>query len=214
VDIIIVRSWDQDKFESYGGWDQFFQRKMGWVRGKKTVFIFDDAQVSYGDSELWLEFFKNHKVFNVPYVIGFARYGGPTSSIHGQDSFFTQHTPVVINDSHRVTLRPIDHLDGLDPVGLLFTRTEFDDLIHKQYSSDQHHYFHPSFFDGVYNLTGGHIGAIQDFMGIITGHNVRFFYDVGTHQLTSYLSLIVDSRLLANLTRGIHFWKKSIRMNS
>jgi len=42
---------------------------------------------------------------------------------------------------------------------------------------------------------------------------LRFFYDVGTHYLTLYLSLTVNSRvLLANFTRGIYFQDQSNRV--
>jgi hypothetical protein len=51
---------------------------------------------------------------------------------------------------------------------------EFDDLVRKQFSSPEH-YFHPSFFDAVFDLTGGHVGAIHDLLEIITAHEVRFF---------------------------------------
>jgi len=37
------------------------------------------------------------------------------------------------------------------------------------------YYFHPSFFDGVFRLTGGHVGAIYDFVEIVATDNVCFF---------------------------------------
>jgi hypothetical protein len=74
----------------------------------------------------------------------------------------------------RVALRPIDHDDGFGAVGLLFSRTEFDDLVGKRFSSSEY-YFHPSFFDEVFRLAGGHVGAIHDFVEIVAADDVRFF---------------------------------------
>jgi hypothetical protein len=56
---------------------------------------------------------------------------------------------------------------------------EFDDLVRKQFSSSEY-YSYPSFFDAVFDLTGGHVGAnkaraIRDFVNMITSHDVRFF---------------------------------------
>ena len=85
----------------------------------------------------------------------------------------TQRTQFLVDDSQRVTLRPIDS-DGLGAVGLLFSRKEFDDLVCKKFPSRDYH-FHPSFFNAVFNLTDGHVGAIHDFVKIIAAHDVRFF---------------------------------------
>jgi hypothetical protein len=57
------------------------------------------------------------------------------------------------------------------------------------------------------------VGAIHDFVKIIIAHDVgSFFYAAGTVYLTSYFSHIVYSGAHpANFTRGIYFWKKSVR---
>jgi hypothetical protein len=73
-----------------------------------------------------------------------------------------------------VTLRPIQHNDGIPAIGLFFTRTEFNDLVSKQYPSSEHS-FDSSFLDGVFDFTNGHVGAIVDFIGIILAHDVGTF---------------------------------------
>jgi hypothetical protein len=168
VHIIPVVGWPLKEVRENGGWQSYLQHEKGWVQGKKTVFIFDDAQLSYEDIDLWGEFFKNIEAYDDLFAIAFASYGSPTSSPR------IQFIPFSVCDSQRVTLRPIDHGDGLDPVGLLFSRMELDELGSKQFSSPEH-YFHPSFFNAVFDLTGGHVGAIHDFVGIIMVHDVRFF---------------------------------------
>jgi hypothetical protein len=51
---------------------------------------------------------------------------------------------------------------------------EFDDLVSKGFSSSEY-FFDKSFFDGVFHLTGGHVGAIYDFVEVIVADNVRFY---------------------------------------
>ena len=151
-----------------GGWLAYLQYEKGWVQGKKTIFVFDEAQLSYEDFSLWGEFFKELPNYEELFAIAFANYGSPTPYM------VMQGIPIFVSDLQRVALFPIDHSDGLGAVGLLFSRMEFNDLVCKRFPSSEHH-FHPSFFDAVFNLTGGHVGAIHDFVETITAHDVRFF---------------------------------------
>ena len=147
--IISVFRWPLEYVREIGGWRAYL-RALGWRPGEKTISIFDDAHPSYEDVDLWGQFFKDLRNYDDRFAIAFAKYGSPTSclSIRG--------IPISVSDSQTVALRPIDHGDGLGAVGLLFSRTEFDDLVCKQFSSSEY-YFHPSFFDAVFHLTGGHM---------------------------------------------------------
>ncbi len=165
--IISLPGWPLEKVEETGGWEAYLCGR-GWQQGEKTYFTFDEAQVSYEDASLWNEFFKNLSIYNNQFAIAFASYGSPTSHLT------IRGTPIYVNDSQRVTLRPIDSGDGFDAVGLLFPRMEFDDLVSKRFSSSEY-FFDKSFFDGVFLLTGGHVGAIYDFVVIIAADDVRFF---------------------------------------
>ena len=71
-----------------------------------------------------------------------------------------------IPDPSRVTLHPIDYKDGRQPVGLLLTRPEFDDLVSRRYPSEQHS-FHATFLDSIFSLTVGHVGAVCDLLAVI-----------------------------------------------
>jgi hypothetical protein len=77
-------------------------------------------------------------------------------------------------DTQRVTVHPIEHNNDIPAVGLLFTRTKFDDLVSKQYPPSEY-CFHPSFFDAVFDLTKGHVGAILHFIEIILAHDIGTF---------------------------------------
>ena len=79
-------------------------------------------------------------------------------------------------DHQRVTLRHVAHGDGLGPAGLLFTQSEFNDLVDSHYRSpDSDFYFDQSFFDAIFEITNGHVGAITDFIKIIMADDVSPF---------------------------------------
>jgi hypothetical protein len=167
VHIIGVFGWPLEKVSNIGGWQAYLQHEKGWVQSRKTIFIFDEAQLSYEDFNLWNEFFKSVADYPNLFVIAFASYGSPTSRL------LMFGTPFTVKDSQKVTLRPIQHADHLG-VGLLFSRIEFDELVQKKFSSSDY-YFHPSFFDGVFDITRGHVGAILDFVEVIRAVDVRCF---------------------------------------
>ncbi len=129
------------------------------------MFIFDEAQLSYWDIDLWIGFFKGIKG-DTPdrWTIAFASYGIASST------FKIQGTPIRLNDMQRVTLRAIDHDDALPAVGLHFSQGEMDDLVSALYLS--RHYFDPSFFVILFRVTGGHIGAICDFLDVVVADAV------------------------------------------
>ena len=168
VHVIHIGGWNPSVVRTAGGWRAYLVRVQGWVPGEKTVLIFDRARETYQDFDLWSEFFKNLPAYDDQFVIAFASYGSPTSRLNMQGNLFC------VSDSQRVTLRPIDHGDGLGAVGLLFSRTEFDDLVRIKFASPEN-YFDPSFFKAVFKITGGHVGAIHDFVNIVSTHDVRFF---------------------------------------
>jgi hypothetical protein len=202
--VILLYGWPLDQVREIGLF-AYLETK-GFRKTEKSYLIFDEAQMSYQDAELWDRFFKNLETYD-QFAIAFAGYGSPTSRpiIEGTPI----GTPIYVSDAQRVALRAIDFKDGLGAAGPLFSREEFNELVSKQFSCSEH-YFDSSFFDVVFEITGGHVGAIYDFVRAVAVTNVCFFYDVGTHYLTSYLSLIVNSRVMANFTRGRCFRIKSL----
>lgn len=172
VQVISVSHWPLIAVNRIGGWKAYLQHIKGWIQDKRAFFIFDEAHETYGDFGLWSEFFKH--LYDYPhdshlFAIAFTKYYGsptscPTSNI--------QNAPFSVNDSQRVTLRHIDHGDGFSAVGLLFTPKEFVDLVCKQFSPPEN-YFDSSFFKAVFDVTGGHVGAILGFVMSICRHDVR-----------------------------------------
>jgi hypothetical protein len=168
VNVIWVNGWPQEEVAGMGGWRHYLEHK-GWIEGQRTVFIFDEAQLSYNDWGLWNGFLKSMDDFNDRRAIAFVSYGSPTRRIE------IKGTSITLVAHQRVTLRPISHDDGLPSVGLFFSQEEFDDLVSKRYPPEQY-FFDSSFFDGLLLVTEGHIGAISDFIGIITAHDVRLLF--------------------------------------
>ena len=169
VDVIWISGWPVEEVKRFGGAYGYLYRRKGWVPEKKTVFIFDDAQMSYKNMELWNDFFKTMHGYNNCRAIAFTSYGSPTSRV------YTQGTPLEWANVQTVILRPLNHGDGLPPVGLLFSWEEFDDLISRLYPN-QEYYFDSSFFDSVFSLTGGHVGAVLGFMAAIVSHHICLLY--------------------------------------
>ena len=168
VCVIWIGGWKLDDVAKCGGWYSFLKTRKGWIPGENTVFIFDEAQVSYRDVELWNELFKGIHDYPDRRAIVFASYGSPSSVID------IEGTPILVSPTVRVSLLPTAHGDNLPAVGLLFTRAEFDELVSKQYPSSEYH-FHPSFLDTVFGITEGHVGAMYSFLTIIVGSDVCTF---------------------------------------
>jgi len=166
TNVIWVQGWPPKPVHEGGPHWKDYLKTMGWDQSEQTVFIFDEAQLSKWDGDLWNNFFKPISSFPQRRAIIFTSYGSPYSHIT------IAGTPIFIEDAQRVTLRPIQYDDGTASVGLLFTQTEFDDLVTKQYPKN---HFDSSFLNNVFDLTGGHVGAFLDFIKIIVNHKASTF---------------------------------------
>ncbi|KAF8271054.1 hypothetical protein EI94DRAFT_631820 [Lactarius quietus] len=149
------------------GWLTYLKNK-GWEGFQsKAVLIFDEGQTTYKDGDLWDEFFKvmasTDSALLKTYVIGFAAYGNTTWFTGGT-------TPFPIPQGQRISLQAIDHRDGLPAAGVLFTKEEFDGYV-GQISAKEESNFEPSFFDHLFEPTGGHIGAIVSIKMVVENTN-------------------------------------------
>jgi len=151
--VIWVDGWRSRESRS---WSSYLRNK-GWKKYDETVFIFNDAQMTYWDVELWNSFFKSIHDFDC-YVIVFASYGSPTS-------LDVRITNMRLPKCQRVTLCRVDYKYSPQPVGVLLMRPEFDDLISKCYPPERHP-FDITFLDSVFSLTIGHAGAVSDLLKV------------------------------------------------
>ena len=168
VHVIWICRWKLGDVVKCGGWYSFLKMRKGWIPGKNTVFIFDEAQVSYKDGELWNELFKGIHDYPNCHAIAFASYGSPSSFID------IEGTSILVLPTARISLLPTTHGDHLPAAGLLFTRAEFNKLVSRQYPYSEY-YFHPSFLDTVFGITEGHVGAMYSFLNIILGSDIFTF---------------------------------------
>ena len=70
--VIWIGIWKLGDVEKYGGWDSYLKVRKGWMPEKNTVFIFDEAQLSYQDVELWNRLFNNIRDYPNRRAIAFA----------------------------------------------------------------------------------------------------------------------------------------------
>ncbi len=171
VHTIWIQGWPQQVVDSRNY--RTYLEQQGWDVNKETVFIFDEAQGTYRDGTLWHKFFKSMHTFKRCRAIVFCSYGSPSLRINVGDPLEVP-TPILVADPQRVTLRHIDHEDDLPPVGLLFTRSEFNDLVEHYYSFPKS-CFDSSFFDALFDVTNGHVGAIHDFIQMVISDGVSPF---------------------------------------
>jgi hypothetical protein len=167
TDVIWVQGWLRKPGEPC--WDVYLTT-MAWVQLKQTVFIFDEAQLSKWDEDLWHNFFKSMSSFPKYCAIPFVSYGSPYSHI------IIAGTLIFIVDAQRVSLQPIQCDGDTTSVSLLFTQTEFGNLVTKQYPRNV---LDLTFLDNVFDITGGHVGAFLDFIKIIVDHKVSTFALIG-----------------------------------
>lgn len=166
VCVIWIGGWKIVDVAACGSWHPYLKERKGWIPEAATVLIFDDAQVSYQDAELWDQMFKAIHEYHNLRAIAFASYGSPSPLIEILDN-----TPIYIADAARVSLLPTANEDNLPSAGLHFTRAEFDELVSKQYPESEH-YFHSSFLSAVFGITRGHVGAMYSFLTIILGSDL------------------------------------------
>jgi len=179
MNVIWVSEWPIDEVEESGGYYAYLQLVKGWERGTNTVFIFDEAQITYWDQQLWRDFFRVLGDYNNLRAIAFASYGDPTSR------FFIGESPILITKRQRVTLTAIPHDDDLPPVGLLLSEDEMAEFTSILYPEN---HFDPTFFEGLFAITGGHVGAASDLVRTIATHGVGRILGI-------FEDLVVDSLL-------------------
>jgi hypothetical protein len=179
TDVIYIPFWPKDRSL---GLELFLAVDHGWVQTRETVFIFDNAESTYNDNELWVSLFKDTPNFRTRRVIIFTSFGSPNSRILLEDNV----TPIQLAPAQRVNLHPVSHNDGLPPVGLFLTWDEFNDLTRRRYPGPEYR-FHRDFLEEVFKFTVGHVGAVLDFLSVTTAHDVGLCYVPRTVDFTCLL---------------------------
>jgi len=165
MDVIWIDKWPVNEVKESGGFRAYLEHVKGYERGGNTVFIFDNAELTYWDEPLWRDFFRMLRDYKNLRAIAFAKYGCPARRI------VLGGTRIYLIDMQRVTLRSIPHKDYIPPVGLLLSAEEMADFASVLYPQPEYS-FDSSFFNTLFALTGGHVGATRDFVSTIATHHV------------------------------------------
>ena len=155
--VLVVSSWLNDMPLTTLA-SRLFARLPGIAAGvmQKTYILFDNAQDTYWDTELWEDFFKDHQQRRNGYrIILFCSYGSASKRI-----FDYNHRTIVVRPKARVSLRRTTVDSDYEPVGLLLSREEFDDVVDRSAVV----LLAPDLQDFIFDSTNGHVGAV---MGIL-----------------------------------------------
>lgn len=140
-------------------WREHLKNDKHWDDVIASVFIFDEAQLTYRDTGLWNTLFKpisDHPLTLHHRIIIFTSYGSPTR-------INAPGTLMYIKQPQMMTLVPIDHHDGLGAAGLYLTRPEFNEIVNlRKYSFDL------TCLDFIFGISSGHAGAVDDVIHVIS----------------------------------------------
>lgn len=125
-----------------------------------VVAIFDEAQQTYKDLDLWLGLIKTQcERSSGPRLCLFSSYGNPTT---GRTDYPPGVTPAYFVPEKRVSIA------NTSPF-LYYTRQEYADVVRRQCSDPSHCPFDQEAEDYVWGITNGHPAATDALIGYIFG---------------------------------------------
>jgi len=131
------------------------------------VWIIDEAQLSYHDTELWYDFIKaQHGRTFGPRICTLSSYGSPST---GPDELLDSgNTPLAhLGVASRVSLTP-SILQGSPSIGLFYSREEFDSVLEiARNNRGRPLLLDPDATDYVFSLTNGHPGAVTSVLQML-----------------------------------------------
>jgi hypothetical protein len=119
--------------------------------------LFDNAHLTYWDTELWEVFFKDTvQSGSGPMVVLFCSYGSP--GVEDDDAT----TPLRFSACSRVSLRPLCNHEYHPPISLLFTPIEFKETLQRFLGKDQVPLVLDEELQNILSeWTDGHAGAVS-----------------------------------------------------
>lgn len=120
------------------------------------VFIFDEAQQSYYDLDLWLGIIKTQSgAFAGPKICLFSSYGSPAT---GPTNYPLGSTPIHFGAEQRISITPSPFVEN--GVCLFYSEQEFKDVVSRACSIPTRKFaLDPAACEYLYSITGGHPGA-------------------------------------------------------
>ncbi|KAA8893131.1 hypothetical protein FN846DRAFT_980288 [Sphaerosporella brunnea] len=168
--VYLLLGWPKDEVKAAGGWKSYLEELTGihgrsWLAHEAYLLI-DEAQESYWDSELWVALFKAISGANRgPRVITFSSFGSPSGGYQGinQTKRFIK-TSLTLGIEQKISLPAlplrVQKAYGVEPVGLLFDRSEAEMVIDSLVKSYNRRQFPADLQEQIYHITAGHPGAL------------------------------------------------------
>lgn len=121
------------------------------------VFIFDEAQQSYNDSDLWLGIIKTQSGGSAgPKICIFSSYGSPTT---GPTRYPVGSTPIQFGPTQRISITPSSFVNN-GHICLFYSQEEFEDVVNRACLDPTKTFaLDPAAREYLYSITNGHPGA-------------------------------------------------------
>jgi len=130
-----------------------------------VVFIFDEAQQSYDDLDLWSGIIKTQSGGHAgPKICLFSSYGSPTT---GPTQYPLGSTPIQFGPSQRISITASRFIEN-GHVCLFYSREEFEDVVSRRCSNPTSMFeLDPVARTYLYSITNGHPGATDALLSFI-----------------------------------------------
>jgi hypothetical protein len=150
-----------DKCKAYG----YYGVEPHTLAYANVVFILDEAQQSYDDSDLWSGIIKTQSGgYAGPRICLFSSYGSPTT---GPTNHPPKTTPIYIGPSQRISITASRFAEN-GGVCLFYSQEEFDDVVNRKCSNPVNKFELDSVARGyLYSITNGHPGATDALLRFI-----------------------------------------------
>ena len=127
-----------------------------------VVFIFDEAQQSYDNGDLWSGIIKTQSGSHAgPKICLFSSYGSPAT---GPTDHPSKTTPIHIGPSQRISITA----SRFASVCLFYSREEFEDVVNRRCSNPTSKFeLDPAAREYLYSITNGHPGATDALLDFI-----------------------------------------------
>lgn len=136
------------------------------LKASNVVLILDEAQMSYGNNELWLGFIKTQiGKKSGPRICYFSSYGSST----GAASNPSAGSPLGFLGLEKRISITVSPLPDSPPISLFYTKSEFDDAVRRQCGDIRNPLpLAEDARDYLFKLTNGHPGAVDAIIETLT----------------------------------------------
>lgn len=157
------------------------------LKKSDIVLIFDEAQMSYNNLELWLGFIKTQigRKYG-PRICYFSSYGSST----GAASSPSVGSPLGFLGLEKRISITVSPLPDSPPISLFYNKTEFDDAVRRLCADIRHPLpLADDARDYIFRLTNGHPGAVSGFIEALTKVRCIVYFWISSRSLSNVFQL-------------------------